>query len=47
MTTVQSVPESTRVRAATAVLPNRDLGVGMALRHAHYADFLAGKQPVD
>ena len=46
-TTGRSVPGSTRVGAASAVRPNRDLGVGIGLRHAHYPDFLAGKQPVD
>ena len=47
MATGQSLPESTRARAASVVHPNRDLGVGIGLRHAHYPDFLAGKQPVD
>lgn len=39
--------ESTRIREASAARPNRDLGVGIGLRHAHYRDFLDGKQPVD
>ncbi|MEK7917663.1 DUF692 domain-containing protein [Burkholderia contaminans] len=47
MATGRSVPESTRIRAACAARPNRDLGVGIGLRHAHYRDFLDEKQPVD
>ncbi|AJY27099.1 hypothetical protein BTM_6184 (plasmid) [Burkholderia thailandensis 34] len=41
------MPESTRIRAASAARPNRDFGVGIGLRHAHYRDFLDRKQPVD
>lgn len=35
------------VQVARAALPARSLGVGIGLRHAHYRDFLAAKQPVD
>lgn len=41
------MPASTRFRAASAARPTRELGVGIGLRHAHYRDFLDGKQPVD
>ncbi len=35
------------MRATGAARPNRDLGVGIGLRHAHYRDFLGRMQPVD
>ncbi len=47
MATGQSVPGSTPMRATGAARPNRDLGVGIGLRHAHYRDFLGRMQPVD
>lgn len=47
MATGHPLLKSTPVRASSAVRPNLDLGVGIGFRHAHYADFLAAKQPVD
>ena len=47
MATGRSVAASTPIRATAAARPNRDLGVGIGLRHAHYRDFLGRKHPVD
>ena len=46
MATGRSVLQD-RMRAAGAIGQAPSLGVGIGLRHAHYADFLGARQPVD